>query len=277
MRKPLWTHEVASKVLRPCQNGAQKTTPVVQMDKPICTTASSRAFLIGDEKCGLEAFCLFCAVFVGWGVLCVPWILAETVRTNEPTAFAAAVERLKEIIVHFDEVVPGVFRGGLIPEEATPLLKDLGIKTVINFDNNEDRAKKEEEYLKLFGIYTARIPWSGWDHPRDEDIEKFLALMKTSELRPVMVHCKRGSERTGVAMATWRVSELGWRAEQAYEEMKRYDFRRFTRGHLKKYLYRFAKDRGDEGAELTNLFERIKINTFYLFYQLRKLNPFLNR
>src|SRR3990167_9123100 len=54
MRKPLWTHEVASKVLRPCQNGAQKTTPVVQMDKPICTTASSRAFLIGDEKCGLE-------------------------------------------------------------------------------------------------------------------------------------------------------------------------------------------------------------------------------
>ena len=53
MRKPLWTHEVASKVLRPSQNGAQKTTPVVQMDKPICTTASSRAFLIGDEKCGL--------------------------------------------------------------------------------------------------------------------------------------------------------------------------------------------------------------------------------
>ena len=54
MRKPLWTHEVASKVLRPSQNRAPKTTPVVQMDKPICTTASSRAFLIGDEKCGLR-------------------------------------------------------------------------------------------------------------------------------------------------------------------------------------------------------------------------------
>ncbi|OGW78532.1 MAG: hypothetical protein A2Z83_04190 [Omnitrophica bacterium GWA2_52_8] len=32
---------------------AQKTTPGVQMEKPICTTVSSRAFLIGNEKCGL--------------------------------------------------------------------------------------------------------------------------------------------------------------------------------------------------------------------------------
>jgi len=54
MRKPLWTHGVASKVLRPRFNRAQKITPVVQMKKPICTTASARAFLIGDEKCGLE-------------------------------------------------------------------------------------------------------------------------------------------------------------------------------------------------------------------------------
>ncbi|OGW80916.1 MAG: hypothetical protein A2Z83_06565 [Omnitrophica bacterium GWA2_52_8] len=53
IRKPLWTHGVASKVLRPRFNRAQKTTPVVQMKKPICTTASARAFLIGDEKCGL--------------------------------------------------------------------------------------------------------------------------------------------------------------------------------------------------------------------------------
>src|SRR3989338_5749836 len=53
IRKPLWTHGVASKVLRPRFNSAQKTTPGVQMKKPICTTASARAFLIGDEKCGL--------------------------------------------------------------------------------------------------------------------------------------------------------------------------------------------------------------------------------
>ncbi|OGW84256.1 MAG: hypothetical protein A2Z83_00340 [Omnitrophica bacterium GWA2_52_8] len=54
IRKPLWTHGVASKVLRPHFNRAQKTTPGVQMKKPICTTASAMAFLIGDEKCGLE-------------------------------------------------------------------------------------------------------------------------------------------------------------------------------------------------------------------------------
>src|SRR3989338_8771334 len=59
IRKPLWTHGVASKVLRPRFNRAQKTTPGVQMKNPICTTASARAFLIGDEKCGLD----FCPAF----------------------------------------------------------------------------------------------------------------------------------------------------------------------------------------------------------------------
>src|SRR3990167_2517250 len=56
IRKPLWTHGVASKVLRPRFNRAQKTTPGVQMKKPICTTASARTFLIGDEKCGLAVW-----------------------------------------------------------------------------------------------------------------------------------------------------------------------------------------------------------------------------
>lgn len=223
----------------------------------------------------IKAVCFHALLTVGvWLSAKCTW--SEVTPTNQPVASLTALEQLKEIVVHFDEVVPGVYRGGLISKEAAPLLKELGIKTVINFDNHEKRAKEEEEYLKLFGIYTIRIPWSGWDYPRDEDIEKFLALIKTSELRPLIVHCKRGSERTGVAIATWRVSEFGWTAEQAYKEMKRYHFRSFTRGHLKEYVYRFAKERGEEGAKITNLFERLRFNLFYLFYQLRKLNPLLS-
>ncbi len=199
---------------------------------------------------------------------------------SPPFAFAEqsdTVQALKRKVVHFEAIDLGVYRCGLISEEAAPLLKELGVKTVINFDNQNERARAESNLLEHFGIYTVRIPWSGWDYPSQAVVKQFLTLMKNPELRPIVVHCKRGSERTGLAIALWRVDALGWTANRAYDEMKQYEYRKFLQGHLKKYLYQFAKDHGDKTAKLTNPFERIKTNVFYYFFQLRKLNPFLKR
>jgi len=201
------------------------------------------------------------------------WIRIDFSFSRNESAF----EKLKERVIHFDEAVPGVYRGGLVPKQAVPLLKELGVKTVISFDNKKKRAQAEAEQLKLFGIHQVWIPWSGWDRPRDEDIEKFLTLMRTPELKPVYVHCKRGSERTGTAMAVWRVSEFGWPVEKAYDEMKRYEYRRFRQGHLKAYVYEYAREHGQADAVIANDFERMKTNVFYSFYQLKKLNPLLGK
>ena len=185
---------------------------------------------------------------------------------------ASALETLKETIVHFDEASPGVYRGGRVPEAAAPLLKELGVKTVINFDNKNAYARKEEEHLKLFGIYTVRMPWSGFDYPKDEDIEKFLTLMATPDLKPIMVHCKRGSERTGTTMAIWRMKEFGWPVEKAYEEMLKFDYRRFRQGHLKEYVFEYAREHGDETAKI-GMLERMKTKVLYVIGKLGKLNP----
>jgi len=206
--------------------------------------------------------------------------LAFLAASCSQTAFAqdeAVLGELKKLVVHFDQVTPDVYRSGLIPEEAAPLLKELGVKTVINFDNDDERAQKEAAYLKLFGIYTVWIPWSGWDRPRDQDVEKFLSLMREPRLKPVLVHCKRGSERTGVGIAVWRISEFNWTAAQAYDEMKHYTYRRFLQGHLKRYVYEFARKHGESTARITNGFEQMKTSLFYFFFQLRKLNPFWHR
>ena len=99
-------------------------------------------------------------------------VVAAVIRLGPSFALSeteAVVKRLQKVVIHFDEAAPGVYRGGLIPEEAVPLLKELGVKTVINFDNDEERATQEEARLKLFGIYTIRMPWSGWDYPEDKD------------------------------------------------------------------------------------------------------------
>lgn len=58
-------------------------------------------------------------------------------------------------------------------------------------------------------------PW----HPKNEDVVKFLRIATTPALQPVLVHCKHGSDRTGVMVAIYRVAYEGWTKEQAVSEM----------------------------------------------------------
>lgn len=184
-----------------------------------------------------------------------------------------ALEQLKKSVPRFAEVSPGIYRSGRLHEEAAPLLKDLGIKTVLNLDDEAPYAKREEEFLKLFGIYMVWIPWNGLDQPKDEVIEKSLTILNTPELRPVLIHCERGSERTGVTIGCWRIRQEQWTAARAYDEMKRYEFRSFWYGHLKKYLARYARRHGDPQAKGGNVLERMKSSLLSFFYRFRKLNP----
>lgn len=190
---------------------------------------------------------------------------------------AKTLAELKRSVIHFDQAAEDVYRGGLISEKAIALLGGLGVKTVVSFDNNKRRSEWEAERLKNFGIRQIAIPWSGWDKPQDKDIEKFLEVMSASGLRPIYVHCKRGSERTGTAMAVWRISACGWPVQKAYEEMKRYEYRSFRQGHLKQYVYEYAQKAGGANTRIDDWVERVRIEALYSFYQLRKLNPFLNR
>lgn len=186
----------------------------------------------------------------------------------------STLEKLKKEAINFHEVAPGIYRSGLLSERAPQLLKELGIKTVVNFDDHRKRARKEEERLSELGIQAVSLPWSGWDYPEDETLAEVMTLMESPEHKPILVHCKHGQERTGVAIACWRIAHDGWSADQAYQEMKSYGFRPFQYGHLKRYVYEFARAHGDQKAETKNQIEQIKTNIFYFFYQLRKANFF---
>ena len=204
------------------------------------------------------------------------WCVGQLGAASEPpdSGRAAALKELKRTVFNFDEVAPDVYRSGLLNEESAALLKELGVKTVINFHDDPVLARKESDFLKVFGIYMVWVPWEGLNHPRDEDIDQFLKLMDTPELRPVLIHCKRGAERTGVAIGCWRVSHEGWTTGRAYQEMEAHKFRSFRYGHLKRYLYQFAEKHGEQGMKTERFFERAKTDTLYSLYQLRKLSPF---
>ena len=59
---------------------------------------------------------------------------------------------------------------------------------------------------------------------------QFLKLVNDPANQPVFVHCQGGRHRTGVMTAVYRMTRDGWNPEQAYQEMKQYNFEGFP-GH----------------------------------------------
>ncbi|OGW80535.1 MAG: hypothetical protein A3G33_09455 [Omnitrophica bacterium RIFCSPLOWO2_12_FULL_44_17] len=185
-----------------------------------------------------------------------------------------AIEEVKKAVPRFAEVVPGIYRCGLLQEDVAPYLKEMGVKTVLSFHDDRTIAKDEESFLKDSGINMVWLPLQGFDRPSDDLTEKALKLMSTSELQPVLVHCKRGAERTGLIVGLYRIKYQKWTAEQARQEMKTFGFREFWYGHLKQYLYDYAKKQASQNVQPIGFWEELKINTLYYLYKVKKLNPF---
>ena len=116
------------------------------------------------------------------------------------------------------------YRGGQPTEAGIAELKKMGIKTVIDLRNNDDRAKKEERWAKVAGLRFINIPLSNLFGPKDDTIYAILKQIGREENQPVFIHCKRGSDRTGTTVAVYRISHDGWTGDQANAEAKKFGF-----------------------------------------------------
>ncbi len=63
-----------------------------------------------------------------------------------------------------------------------------------------------------------QIRFDTW-HVKDEDVKRFLQLVRDPNNQPVLLHCKHGADRTGMMVAIYRVVEQGWSKQAAIAEM----------------------------------------------------------
>ncbi len=111
-------------------------------------------------------------------------------------------------------VSPTLYRGAQPTREGLEELRRLGVKTVVSL-----RAfHGESEAVAAAGLGYDRISFKVW-HPEDEDVRRFLGIVTDESRQPVFVHCLRGADRTGTAVAAYRVCVEGWSREDAIEEM----------------------------------------------------------
>jgi tyrosine-protein phosphatase SIW14 len=142
-------------------------------------------------------------------------------------------------IKNFGQMDGRFFRGGQPKENDYKQLAALGIKTVI--DLQDDPTSYEKQNVEALGMKYVNIPMSDKDYPSSQKIEQFLKLVDDPGTGKFYVHCAGGRHRTGVMGAVYRFNHYNWNFDQVYSEMKKYDFyTRWGHGEMKKFVVDYA-------------------------------------
>jgi uncharacterized protein (TIGR01244 family) len=159
-------------------------------------------------------------------------------RTN-PAPKSSNVNLSAIRIDNFGRINEGYYRGAQPDGRDYADLAALGVKTVIDLQADGDN-QHEEQLVRAAGMTFYRIPMTTRVEPTSEQLALFRKLVNDSAHQPVYVHCAGGRHRTGVMTAVYRMENDGWTAEQAFREMKKYDFGMdFLHPEFKKFVYAY--------------------------------------
>lgn len=130
---------------------------------------------------------------------------------------------------NFDVVDPGrVYRSAQPKEGLEQTLRSYRIATVLNLRGGSPKEwwfANEEATCARLGVKHVVLPMKANRRPPRE---KLLALLKVLENSryPLLIHCKSGSDRTGLAVALYRLVQRSEAPEQAIEGFS------LLRGHI---------------------------------------------
>jgi protein tyrosine/serine phosphatase len=146
--------------------------------------------------------------------------IARPIATAE-SAKASAPSKIH--IDNFGRINQNYYRGGRPESGDYAALASLGVKTIIDLTSDDTNAD-ERQRVEGLGMSYVRIPMTTHEPPTAAQQQQFLSIVNDPQSQPVFVHCVGGRHRTGVMTAIYRITQDGWTAEQAFKEMKNYDF-----------------------------------------------------
>ncbi len=111
------------------------------------------------------------------------------------------------------EIDKGVYRSEQPDEYAFAELEAFGIKEVLNLRNWHS----DDDEAENTNIILHRIKMNA-HHITDDDVVQALKIIKNRQGN-ILIHCKHGSDRTGVICAMYRIIFQGWTKESALDEL----------------------------------------------------------
>jgi len=156
---------------------------------------------------------------------------------------------------HWDEAKRGVlYRSGqLTGDQLTEAVKRHHIRTVINLQQAGPELTAERALAARLGVDFVNLPMPGDGFGEEWQFREILKIIDDPEQRPVLVHCARGTCRTGAAVAMYRFERDGWTIDDVAVEMRRQTYRY---GWLPGYMYAMAKNKPSSAAALEMLYDR---------------------
>jgi protein tyrosine/serine phosphatase len=144
-------------------------------------------------------------------------------------------------IENFGKVNDHFYRGAQPKGRNYEQLAALGIKTIV--DLREDAKDDARSATERAGMRYINLPMKEKSYPQADTSARFLQIVNDQANWPVFVHCAGGRHRTGVMTAVYRMAVDGWGVDQAYQEMKRYDFSTsWGHGCYKDYVFDYYRD-----------------------------------
>lgn len=148
------------------------------------------------------------------GLALIALLSATEVRADEGSVRSPEWAQPVGSQYNLHQMTPTLYRSALPDAQAVPVLETLKIGTVINFLPETDAT-----WLKSPGIKQVQLIYRT-NHVDDADVLAALRSIQEAEVSgPVLIHCKHGSDRTGLIAAMYRVVVQGWSKEEALDEM----------------------------------------------------------
>jgi hypothetical protein len=127
-------------------------------------------------------------------------------------------------IGNFGRLDPTLWRGSRLGPVGHARLLTLGVKTIINVENDMAAVNDEKAWAAENHVNFISMPMSTIIPPGMGKIDQFLQLAEDPANRPLYFHCKGGRDRTGTLAFCYRVRHDGWRFSKANAELIAYHF-----------------------------------------------------
>lgn len=173
-------------------------------------------------------------------------VLCTLLTTAAALGLAAVCRDNRLVWDHFDVVKGGIlYRSGqLEPEQLTRAVETYGIRTVVSFQIPGAGVEDEHRLARSLGVNFINLPMPGDGAGLEPQFREVLSLLDDPDARPILVHCARGTCRTGAAVGLYRLEVDGWTIEDVADEMRRQAYRD---GWLPGYVYAMVKERPFDG------------------------------
>jgi protein tyrosine phosphatase (PTP) superfamily phosphohydrolase (DUF442 family) len=110
-------------------------------------------------------------------------------------------------------VSPDLYRSAQPDKTGMISAKMMGIKSVVSLRESDS----DPRLSRGTGLALKSVPMEAWDIEGEELLAALRAIHESP--KPVLLHCRHGSDRTGLVVAAYRVVFQGWSKEDAKNEM----------------------------------------------------------